>query len=217
MTNEQKLEKFNLAIDEIMEAKFILADVKIGKLISVMAEEDELYSLLANVLKGFDFDVDGQKYFLDSRIELPKKPRDLVAFVFCLLVSLNQKKIALYDFLHQYFLTDNINSSYLKFVKDVVLPFKDVITQTLVGEGEKDLGPAPKTKAEILYDICDEIRKNCASFTGTENAYIILGAMKDACRRDEMPLFEALKIALFNSFKNRKFLKYLKNALSDLD
>ena len=84
MDNEKNLEKFNLAVDEIISAKFILADVKIGNLIHIMAEDDEIYHLLAKVLKNFDFDAESPRYLLGDVLEMPTKPRDVVAFVFCL-------------------------------------------------------------------------------------------------------------------------------------
>ena len=215
MSNEGKLEKFNIAIDEIISAKFILADVKIGNLISVMAADDDIYHLLGQVLKGFDFDAESPKYLLGDVLEMPSKPRDVVAFTFCLLVAIHDKKFSLYDFLHQYFIADSINSSYLKFVNKVILPFKQVIVETIIGEGEKDLGPAPKTTAEILFDICRELQEECKNFKNTYDSYIILGAMIDASRRGDLNLFRSLEVALKNSTKNRKFIKYAEEKIGE--
>ena len=216
MDNEKRLEKFNVAVDELISAKYILADVKIGNLISVMAADDEIYHLLGKVLKGFDFDAECPKYLLGDLLEMPSRPRDVVAFTFCLLVALHDKKILLYDFLHQYFLSDSINSSYLKFVSKVILPFKQVIVETIIGEGEKDLGPAPKTTAELLFDICRELRNECKEFKGTYDAYIILDGMVDAARRGDLNLFNSLLVAMKYSTKNKKFIKYAENKINEV-
>ena len=215
MDNEKRLEKFNVAVDELISAKFILADVKIGNLISVMAEDDEIYHLLGKVLKGFDFDAESPKYLLGDVVEMPSRPRDVVAFTFCLLVALHDKKISLYDFLHQYFVADGINSSFSKFVSKIILPFKQVIVETIIGEGEKDLGPAPKTTAEILFDICRELREESKAYKGTYDAFVILGGMVDAARRGDMTLFNSLLVAFRFSTKNKKFLKYAENKIGE--
>ena len=215
MDNENRLEKFNLAVDEIVSAKFILADVKIGNLIHVMAQDDEIYHLLGKVLKNFDFDAESPKYLLGDQMEMPTKPRDILAFGFCLLVALHDKQISLYDFLHQYFVSDSVNSSYSKFVSTVIMPFKQVIVETLTNEGEKDLGPAPKTTADFLFDICRELQNECKDFKNTYDAYIILGAMVEAARKGDLNLFKSLEVAMMHSTNNKKFLKYAKNKIDE--
>lgn len=208
MINERDLEIFNTSADKLIHSTFILADNKIGNFLTAMGQIDDIYYLLANSLKGFDYEKANVDILKGNALNLPTNPSEMIAYVFCLLVNIHDKKINFYEFLNQYFVAKNINEAYENFAITVIIPFKNVINVLLTGN-EEGVKVKEKTIADELADTCKELAEASINFKGCANSGIILEGMVDAAIRGNMELFEALKVALLNSTKNRKFKKII--------
>ena len=70
-----------------------------------------------------------------GKIILPEEPHKTIAFIFCLLNLLDDKKINFNQFLNKYYSDEEGGSGpYSNFCNKVVLRFKNVIVATLLGE-----------------------------------------------------------------------------------
>lgn len=131
-----KLQRFFTACDELITGKFILADTKIGELLRSVATSDDLTGLFAAVMDGFDFPAAKAAYLkapdyrarVRGEAYLPSEKKDILAFVFCLLVEFDNGKMKLNDFLLTYFYEDgSYTASYALFVERMIRPFRDVV------------------------------------------------------------------------------------------
>ncbi len=130
---KDKIMAFADAVDDMINGKFILADIKISKILKAIAQSKELYNLLAECLLNFNFEREFElaknNGFADKTFSLPQESYKKIAFVFCFLVEVDNKKIAFYDFITTYFTSANANSTveYKAFAEQMLLPFKNEI------------------------------------------------------------------------------------------
>ena len=120
--------EFERACKALIETKYILADKKISALLQVIAKHQNLYSLIDGCMQGFDF----KSAFHTAQIEIgntvglgmPRKRRDLIAFVFCLLLSFDTGQTDLRKFLHTFYYNGTSPSEEFEiFVRQAVVPF----------------------------------------------------------------------------------------------
>ncbi len=136
MTKSDELLLFLQRADEFIEGKYIVADVKIVNLLKAVASSETLLAIFKNCLDGFDFEQAKEKYLPKSKVHsenrgefiLPSNVKELLAFVFNVLVSLDSKAIDFSDFLTRYFYEDgSFSSSYNSFISTVVKPFRNAV------------------------------------------------------------------------------------------
>ena len=136
MTKREELELFLLRADEFIDAKYILADIKIVNLLKAIAGSDTLLAIFKNCLDGFDYESAKKAYLIDSKFKsenrgefvLPSNTRELLAFIFNLLLKIDAKEIELSDFLSRYFFEDgSYSGSYSAFINAVIKPFKNAV------------------------------------------------------------------------------------------
>ena len=167
MQNFTELEKGKIIacldiIDELIAGKFILFDVKASKLLKCIASSEYLYGLFAKCLMDYDFSRDiclGEEYRrLQGRFKVPED-NDLLAFVFCLCLEVNNGKINLQSFVDKnFFSPSGYNYSYLNFAREVLSPFKATLMQCLgVEEGIEDNSNEGE---QITMDIDNNISQN---------------------------------------------------------
>lgn len=130
-----KIQRFFTACDELITGKYILADTKIGELLCSIATSEDLKGLFAAVTEGFNYPAAKRSYLRTSENSanrgeayLPSDRKDVLAFVFCLLVDFDSGKIRLGDFLLKFFYEDgSFTASYAKFVERMIKPFRDIV------------------------------------------------------------------------------------------
>src|SRR5574344_432748 len=100
ISNEElsKISQFVDSCDDMINGKFILADVKITKILNMIAGSEELYRYISECMTGFDFSREFHRAELKNNLNggefiTPSDPQKLVAFVFCLLVECDAKRI----------------------------------------------------------------------------------------------------------------------------
>lgn len=124
---------FNTACDEFVNGKYILAEVKISSLLNIIAEDDKLRNIVASTLENYDFKEnlikatksEGNGYSLT----LPTDEKEIIAFVYGLFYRFNNKTIDFYDFISQYYKSDDENpgKEFYNFALAIITPFKDAI------------------------------------------------------------------------------------------
>ena len=221
--------RFKEAVDTFTSGKYILFDKKLEGLLNAVADSKDVYNLIAKCLKSFDFETE-KNAATSSRtgFRMPAKSEKVIALAFCILSDIDEKKIDFYKFLTSYFAKDDINASFNEFNKTVVLPFKNTVAAILesheeelarmayVEEEETKEKPIPEEIQKIMDGI-DELIEISNLKEKSKNPSVILLAMKNAALTEEAELYQALKIAFFKSVENKKFLKYAKMMLSQVE
>lgn len=140
MSKQQQLRAFLDAGEDLINGKYILADIKIVNLLKAIASSETLVALFKNSL--IDFDYEGakkkylvqNKYFSGDRGEFvsPTSAKDLLAFTFNLLMDFDSKRLNLSDFLSKYFFEDgSFSASYSTFVNVVMRPFVNTVKKLI--------------------------------------------------------------------------------------
>ena len=124
---------FNTACDDFVNGKYILADVKISSLLNIIAEDNKLRNIVASTLEDYDFKEklinatksEGNGYILI----LPTDEKEIIAFVYSLFYRFNNKTIDFYDFISQYYKSDDENpgKEFYNFANAIITPFKNAI------------------------------------------------------------------------------------------
>lgn len=136
MNKEKELNLFLERADELIDSKYILADVKLASFLKAIASSDTLLALFKNCLLNFDYEDAKKKYLVKSQhlssdkgeFILPSSSRELLAFIFNVLVDIDAKRIDLSEYLNKYFFVDGSNSSsYDAFINAMIKPFKNTV------------------------------------------------------------------------------------------
>ena len=161
-----KIAQFVASCDDMINGKFILADVKITKVLNMIAGSDELYRYISECMVGFDFAKEYHRAEVKNSLNggnfaAPTDPNKLVAFVFCLLVECDAKRLDFYNFINDNFGKEGKSEAYKVFASQLLLPFKEVVSshfgmggissqtmEDLTQSYRKDLQEAPIFEAE---------------------------------------------------------------------
>ena len=136
MTKREELELFLKRTDEFIDAKYILADVKIINVLKTIASSETLIALFKNCLTNFDYHQAKKNYLVKSKFLaedkgefiLPPNSRELLAFIFNILMDIDSKKIDFSDFLFKYFYVDgSFSASFEAFKNAMIKPFKNSV------------------------------------------------------------------------------------------
>ena len=66
MSKQEELDLFLVRADELIESKYIVADIKIVNLLKSIASSETLLAVFKNCLTDFDFEAAKKKYFVKS-------------------------------------------------------------------------------------------------------------------------------------------------------
>ena len=134
VTNDDliKISEFINSVEGLINGKFILADIKISNLLNMIASNQALYNYIKQCLIDFSFEkelsrADVKNRFNNGEFKLPQEKEKIVAFVFCLLVECDAKRMDFYGFINENFKSSNNTSEYVNFSKTVLIPFKNII------------------------------------------------------------------------------------------
>lgn len=136
MSKREELDSFLARADEFIESKYILADIKIVNLLKSIASSDTLIAIFKNCLDGFDYEKATAEYLVKSKylsgdkgeFILPSTSRELLAFIFNLLVDIDAKRIDFSGFIKRYFFEDgSFSAGYSAFINSMIKPFKNSV------------------------------------------------------------------------------------------
>lgn len=168
----EELQDFVDACNEFINGKFILADMKISKILKAIAGSEDIYNLLAECMLNFDFESELKKCCVKNATEsgsftLPNETYKLIPVVFCLLVQIDSKRIDFNYFLKTQFpYAKGQNEEYEKFSTEVVAPFRDAIA----GLFNISTAVRPKEQVEEEPSIIDRKIKEQLEAEEEENA-----------------------------------------------
>lgn len=168
--NMEKIKEFIAVLDQMIDGKYILADVKINKLVKIINESEDLYKFMTECLINFDFEKEYTECMEKNKLNtegfsLPKEPIKVVALVYCLLNAFNSKYLDLYDFMRENFTSLHYHTEYLEFGRKIILPFKNIVESYFgLNEDGKSLVDIEKEflahHEEIERKAQEEIEKN---------------------------------------------------------
>ena len=136
MDKNAELNLFLQKADELIDSKYIIADIKIVGLLKAIASSDTLVAIFKNCMTGFDYAEAQQKYLVKSKylaedkgeFVLPSSSRELLAFIFSILVDIDAKRIDFARFLNKYFYEDgSCSAGYTAFLNSMIKPFKNSV------------------------------------------------------------------------------------------
>lgn len=145
MNKKEELDLFLARADELIESKYIVADIKIVNLLKTIAASETLLAVFKNCLLNFNFEEAKRKYLVKNEylsgdkgeFVLPDSSRELLAFIFCILVAVDSKEINLSDFLKKFFYEDgSYSAGYATFINAMIKPFKNtvkVVMESVIG------------------------------------------------------------------------------------
>lgn len=142
MSTREELNLFLQSADDLIEGKYILADIKIVNLLKSIAVSKTLLALFENCLRNFDYHeaknrfLVKNKYLSDEKGEFvaPQSSRELLAFVFNVLMDVDSKRVSLGDFVNKYFYEDgSFSSAYNNFISAMIKPFKESVRIIMEG------------------------------------------------------------------------------------
>lgn len=176
LTIREELDIFVERADELIDSKYILADIKIVNLLKAIASSDTLIALFKNCLADFDYSLAQKKYFVKSKylssdkgeFVLPPNSRELLAFIFNVLMDIDAKRIDFSAFLNKYFYVDgSFSAGYDAFITAMIKPFKNSVkmlmdsvlegklqdpVEALVEEEERRAKQKEKEEKELLQE-----------------------------------------------------------------
>ncbi len=132
MTKNEELAVFSEKAEDFITSSYILADVKIVGLLKAVAQSETLLAIFKNCLSGFDYAAAQKKYLAKNKylseekgeFVLPPTSRELLAFVFNILVDLDARSLDLAAFINKYFYVDgSFSAAYAAFITQMVKPF----------------------------------------------------------------------------------------------
>jgi len=136
LTIREELDLFIERADEFANSKYILADVKIVNLLKAIASSGTLLALFKNCLTDFDYESAKKRYLVKSQYQgsnkgefvMPPNSRELIAFVFNVLMEIDANTINLSEFINKYFFVDgSFSSGYEAFITSMIKPFANSV------------------------------------------------------------------------------------------
>lgn len=139
MTIEKtEIEKFFSACDEFINGKFILADIKIAKLLRAITESPTIYNIVAENLINYDYKKESVlleedcKAKNDGNLILPEDKDVVIPYVFSLLVEIDSKQINFNEYLENNFVSaSSQKEEYEAFAYCIIIPFKNAIAKAV--------------------------------------------------------------------------------------
>ncbi len=192
-----KIQKFFTACDELVNGTFMLADNRIADVLKAIAGSGELTNLFNAATETFDYNA-AKKAYLKYPAEkgeahgiayLPSDRKEILAFVFCVLVEIDAGVVKFNDFLLRYFYIDgSYTASYATFAERMIRPFRDIVRDCYPDSGRRDY-------LERLGKRRDGILETLAERIPVERERIVRVALRDEEREASETIFSELVAA----------------------
>ncbi len=207
------LKQFNSACEDFIAGKYILANIKVKALISVITNSEPLKSLVSTSLDGFDF----AKVFKDSitseGLSLPHGDKNIIAYCFNILYNLNEGTITFLDFLSKYFSSAKLSGGeeFKVFANTIIEPFKLAINNEY--KLTYEISASDDYKNNLYHKLASVAEANIANIENVklkeiekEELQYLLTAIIEASERNDKKLIYAIMVGL------EYFVKYNKRA-----
>lgn len=164
-------ERFNSAVFDVVSSKYIMFEKNLAEMLQAVADCKEIYNLIARCMVNFDYSSELKKSNGKPFLVMPEYDEDKLAFLFCLLKDIDDKKIKFSALLERYFSYAQKNDAYGEFCRTVIENFKFLVFKLLQDEGKLKLRPLSKKT----------VSQNDESFdSGYLQLVMLLGELKTA-------------------------------------
>ena len=232
LNDRDNIQNFINACDDMIKGKFIMADSKISKILESIAVNEELYNLINDSLRGYNFQREYEKALNECDNGIYQTPEDIkkiIAFVMCLFVEVDHYRIRFYDFISRFFRNAGAGNEYAEFVKCMLTPFKEGVVaqfnsanysiETMnirndVKSVENDIYMQLSNQLKLFKNEVNLAKKISAKKKEEINIYV--SGCIEAVGYKNKKLFSALITALDKEVRNEKVLKTSYNALTSL-
>lgn len=144
-TKTQSIDTFSYNMDELMSCKYVLSTKKISILLKAISQSKLLVELFQYCLTGFDYESQRTQYFISNQVGvkyflLPRDKKTAIALIFSLLYNVDNKEHDFMGILDEFFHEKDVNQAYVRFAKEVLTPFKNLVIEVAMAmlEGEKE-------------------------------------------------------------------------------
>ena len=153
----EDIASFTTACDNMIASKYILVDKRLGDVLKSIASTKQVFNLISECMVNFNFEKELQTATSKlGKFIVPEEPHKCIAFIFCLLNLLDDKKINFNQFLNKYYAGDEDGiGPYATFCRRIVLTFKNLIVSILVGVKETE--KPTETEKKQLYNFSPEL------------------------------------------------------------
>lgn len=216
------LKQFNLACDDFVSGKYILANIKVKALINCINSNEKLTSLVSNCLEGFDFASTFRESVTSSGIRLPHGDKNIIAYCFNILYNLDEGTVTFLDFLSKYFASSKTSGGeeFKLFASTILGPFKvavnklyeEVYQMTAIEDCENNLYHKLARVAEGNIKLIDGIRLK--EIEREELQYLLTAIIK-ASDNNDTELIYALMVGMDYFTKLNKRAKDIYLQLKD--
>lgn len=140
MDKSEELRVFLEASEDLLNSKYILADIKIVNLLKSVASSQTLLALFKNALSDFDYEDAKAKYFVKDKYfssakcvySLPVTSKEILAFTFSVIMDIDAKNVNFGEFLSKYFYVDgSFSASYSAFLDTMIKPFVSTVKKLM--------------------------------------------------------------------------------------
>lgn len=127
----EEIKIFTDACDNMINSKFILVNKRISDILKSIAVTPPVYNAIAESMINFNFS-SAYTSATAKTGELSIQKEKLVAFVFCLLKAIDDRKVNINELLVRHFASaDNSRTNYASFCEQLIVPFKQKIVDKL--------------------------------------------------------------------------------------
>lgn len=184
----EDIEAFTTACDNMVSSKYILVDKRLGDVLKSIASTKQVFNLISECMVNFNFEKElAVATSKMGKFIIPEEPHKCIAFIFCLLNLLDDKKINFNQFLNKYFCNDEDGiGPYATFCNAVVVLFKNTIVTALVGTSNHQLENI-NTKKQ-LFDFSPELLDRLLFLVKDLKAFVhgMKVIRKSKCTRSEL-------------------------------
>ena len=156
---EEKIQSFLNACDEFINCKFLVAEYKLQKMLQILSQSEELCSLIGECLEQFNRDREFAKAFIQDGsgeyiCNMPNEEYKIIAFVFCTLVDIDNKKIDLVEFIKKFYGREE--NPFKAFINSMVVPFRNLLAEAFGFKKVNDVNLETENLPESDYDSEDD-------------------------------------------------------------
>ncbi|MBE7073861.1 MAG: hypothetical protein E7379_02075 [Clostridiales bacterium] len=153
---KENVKDFLNACDDLINCKYLVAEYKIQRMLKILANSDEICSLVGECLEQFNRDREFAKAYIqdgngDFVYICPSEEYKVLALVFCTLVDIDNKKIDFVDFIKRFFGREEV--PFQAFLQEMIVPFRNLIADVF---GEERLVNEEQATGEESEESIDE-------------------------------------------------------------
>ena len=127
MYENEKFDNFYESINNLTNSKLVFASSYISELLHSIADNDDIYNLIARSMINFDFIEQWQISVSSGRLVLPEENLKKIAFIFCMLNNIDDKNLDLNKILEHYYSFVPDVHPFEIFKKQIVEVFRDLV------------------------------------------------------------------------------------------